>query len=134
MMVRGIRGATTVAGNESKAIMAATGELLQRLVEANDIQPDDIASVFVTMTPDLNATFPARAIRTMPGWEWVPLMCASEIAVPDALPRCIRLMILANTTRSPREIRHVYLGGARALRPDLAGEKALTPDGFSGKV
>jgi chorismate mutase len=133
-MVRGIRGATTVAENESPLIVAATRELLQKLVQENDIRPDAIASVFITMTPDLNATFPAQAIREMKGWKWVPLMCATEIAVPGSLPRCIRLMILANTDQPPEAIRHIYLGEAEQLRPDLAEEKALTPDGFSGTV
>ncbi|PTX59907.1 chorismate mutase [Melghirimyces profundicolus] len=120
MSVRGIRGATTVSANEEQSVLDATRELLEAIVAKNRIQPDDIASVFITMSPDLNATFPARAIRAMTGWEAVPLMCASEIDVPGALSRCIRLMVLVNTDRTPSEIRHVYLGKARRLRPDLA--------------
>ncbi|PTM58684.1 chorismate mutase [Desmospora activa DSM 45169] len=119
-MVRGIRGATTVTANDAEVILTATRELLEAIVAANGVEPDDIASVFITMSSDLNATFPAEAIRTMPGWEWVPLMCASEIDVPGSLPRCIRLLILTDTTQSQREVKHVYLGEAKRLRPDLA--------------
>lgn len=121
-MVRGIRGATTVTANDGEMILTATRELLEAIVAANGVEPDDIASVFITMSPDLSAIFPAEAIRTMPGWERVPLMCASEIDVPGSLPRCIRLLILANTTQSPREVKHVYQGEAKRLRPDLAAD------------
>lgn len=120
MSVRGIRGAITVAANEGDAILSATKELLLAIVKVNEIQPDDICSVFITVTQDLDATFPARAIRTMPGWELVPLLCSSEIPVPGGLPKCIRLLLLVNTNRSPREMNHVYLGAAESLRPDLS--------------
>lgn len=92
------------------------------MVERNGVHPAEIASVFVTMSPDLNATFPARGIRTMPGWKEVPLMCATEVDVPGALQKCIRLLVLANSDRDASGIRHVYLGDARQLRPDLADQ------------
>lgn len=119
MYVRGIRGATTVEQNDADEILAATAELLNRIVEYNEVDPEAICSVFVTVTPDLDATFPARAIRSMPGWELVPLMCSLEIPVKNSLARCIRLMVQINTEKSQREIRHVYLNNARVLRPDL---------------
>lgn len=124
MRLRGIRGATTVSANEEEPILEATRELLKAIVKKNRVQPEDIASVFVTMSPDLDATFPARAIRTMPGWEAVPLMCATEVDVPGALQKCIRLLVLNNTEQRPSEIRHVYLREARRLRPDLAEKQA----------
>ncbi|SFS94511.1 chorismate mutase [Marininema halotolerans] len=119
MKVRGIRGATTVEVNEEEAILTATRQLLEEIVEHNKVLPEDIASVFITATSDLTATFPAMAIRRMPDWEAVPLMCATEIDVPGSLPLCIRLLLHANTDRGQKEIRHVYLREARNLRPDL---------------
>lgn len=120
MSVRGIRGAITVDVNEEQPILQATVELLNSIVNANGIVPDDIASVFVTVTGDLDATFPARAIRAMGGWDLVPLMCALEVPVKGSLEKCIRLMVLVNTDKSQAEVQHIYLGGAKALRPDLA--------------
>ncbi|RAP76381.1 chorismate mutase [Paenibacillus montanisoli] len=120
MSVRGIRGAITVDVNEEQPILSATRELLHTIVASNGIEPEDIASVFITVTGDLDATFPARAIRVMPGWELVPLMCAVEVPVKGSLAMCIRLLVSVNTDKSQKEIEHVYLGGAKALRPDLS--------------
>ncbi|WP_424766063.1 chorismate mutase [Paenibacillus sp. sgz302251] len=120
MSVRGIRGAITVDVNEEQSILNATIEMLHEIVAQNEIVPDDICSVFVTVTNDLDETFPARAIRQMKGWELVPLMCALEVPVKGSLERCIRLMVLINTDKTQAEVRHVYLNGAQALRPDLS--------------
>ncbi|MEX1030579.1 MAG: chorismate mutase [Paenibacillaceae bacterium] len=119
MKVRGIRGATTVNHNEAEEILASTAELLTQIIAKNEIIPEDICSVFVTTTQDLDATFPARAIRQMQGWELVPLMCSLEIAVKNSLEQCIRLMVLVNTDKSQKDIHHVYLNYASILRPDL---------------
>lgn len=118
-MVRGIRGATTVKQDEEQEILRATTEMLLQIVEENHVVPEDICSVFVTTTGDLTATFPARAIRQMPGWELVPLMCSLEIPVQPSLPKCIRLMVHVNTEKSQRDIKHVYLNEAKILRPDI---------------
>jgi chorismate mutase len=120
MPFRGIRGAITVDANTEDAILGATLELLREMVRENDVRSDDIASVIFTMTPDLNAAFPAAAGRDLPGWTHVPLMCMQEIPVPGALPRCVRILMHINTPKAAMEIRHVYLGGATRLRPDLA--------------
>ncbi|QHW30181.1 chorismate mutase [Paenibacillus rhizovicinus] len=120
MSVRGIRGAITVDVNEEQPILQATVELLNGIVNGNGIVPGDIASVFVTVTGDLDATFPARAIRAMAGWDLVPLMCALEVPVKGSLAKCIRLMVLVNTEKTQEQVEHIYLGGAKALRPDLA--------------
>jgi chorismate mutase len=120
MTARGIRGAITVDVNEKQPILDATLEMLDRIVAENEISPEDICSILITVTADLDATFPAIAIRQMPGWELVPLMCALEISVKGSLERCIRLMVTVNTEKKQNEIRHVFLGGAQALRPDLA--------------
>ncbi|MFX3633481.1 MAG: chorismate mutase [Candidatus Pristimantibacillus sp.] len=120
MSVRGIRGAITVDVNEQQPILQATIELLKEIVQENAIIPDDICSVMITVTNDLDATFPASAIRQMSGWELVPLMCALEVPVKGSLERCIRFMLHVNTDKTQAEVKHVYLGGARALRPDLS--------------
>ncbi|MEX2236744.1 MAG: chorismate mutase [Dehalococcoidia bacterium] len=117
MRCRGIRGATTVETNSREAILAATSELLDRLVAANDIATDDIASAIFTTTADLNAEFPAVAARER-GWEDVALMCGHEMNVPGSLRLCLRVLLHVNTERSAGELVHVYLNGARALRPD----------------
>jgi chorismate mutase len=120
MFVRGIRGATTVEYNEENEILAATTEMLNHIVAENGIVPDEIGSIFVTVTPDLTATFPAKAIREMDGWELVPLMCSLEVPVVGSLPKCIRLMVMVNTEKQQDEIVHIYLKEAMRLRPDLS--------------
>lgn len=117
---RGIRGATTAASNSSDAILAATRELLERIVAANGVRSEDIASVIFSTTPDLDAEFPARAARDL-GWDDVAVLCTHEMSVPGALSGCIRVLIHWNTERRADEIRHVYLREARRLRPDRAG-------------
>ncbi|MBE3584598.1 chorismate mutase [Desulfofundulus thermocisternus] len=117
--VRGIRGAITVERNTPEDIIQATGELLQAIMAENNLDPEDIASAFFTVTDDLNAEFPATAARELLGWKYVPLLCAREIAVPGRLPMCIRVLVHVNTTRSQREIKHVYLREATRLRKDL---------------
>lgn len=120
MHIRGIRGATTADENSEEAILGATRELLVRMADANNVEPDEIAAIFFTATPDLTAAFPAEAARQLQ-WTAVPLLSATEIAVPGALPRCIRVLVLWNTARAQEEIVHVYLRGAEVLRPDLTG-------------
>ncbi len=116
---RGVRGATTCDENTREAILAATHELLTLLIEANGIHPEDIASAIFTTTPDLNAEFPAVAARAI-GWIDTALLCGHEMAVPGSLPRCIRVLIHWNTTKRADEIVHVYIRGARGLRPGRA--------------
>ncbi len=112
---RGIRGATTAEANTQEAILYATKELFKAMVDANAIQDDDIAAVFLTTTADLNAEFPAVALRQM-GWDQAPLMCGHEMQVPDGLAQCIRTMVLVNTEKGPGDMKHVYLRGAVNLR------------------
>jgi len=124
MVCRGIRGAIDVEANDAGEILAGTRHLLERIAAANHLSVEDVASVIFTVTPDLDAAHPARAAREM-GWSSIPLLCMQEIAVADSLPRCIRVLVLWNTDRSPDQVRHVYLGRARQLRPDLTeGGKA----------
>lgn len=119
MTVRGIRGATSVPEDRPDLILAATRELLEALVSGNQITDfEDIVSAIFTTTPDLTSTFPAEAARVL-GMKQVPLLCASEIAVPQSLPRCIRVLLHVNTTKRQGEIQHVYLHEAKKLRPDM---------------
>lgn len=124
MYCRGIRGATTADENTAQVIVAATKELLERIVAANGLEVEDVASVIFTTTPDLNAQFPALAARQL-GWHNAALLCAREIDVPCSLERCIRVLIHWNTDKGADEIIHVYMKGAQKLRPDIttAGDK-----------
>ncbi len=117
-MVRGIRGATTVDNNDAVEIREATQELLQMILAENALSTEDLVSAIFTVTPDLNADFPASSARAI-GWELVPLLCATEIPVPSGLTHCIRVLLHANTTHSQSEIKHVFLRNAQALRKDL---------------
>jgi chorismate mutase len=128
VLVRGVRGATTVKVDSAEAIVAATTELLEELIRANGIQEDDVASVFFTTTPDLTAAFPAQAARTM-GWTRVALIGSQEMAVPDGLKFAIRVLIHWNTEKTLDEIRHVYMHGAERLRPDLYPKNKIVLNG-----
>jgi chorismate mutase len=107
--------------NTPEAIAEATLDLLQQIIEANGIRPDDIASVIFTTTPDLNAEYPALFARQL-GWYDVALMCGHEMAVPHGLKMCLRVLIHWNTTRRADEIQHVYIRGAVNLRPDRSSQ------------
>lgn len=124
MMNRGIRGATTVTRNDEQEIVQETLRLLEEMVRRNELQPEYISNIWITMTQDLDATFPAKAIRQLEGWDLVPLMCSVEIPVQGSLPRCIRFMVQVNTDKSQSEIKHVYLNEAKRLRPDLSSSNA----------
>ncbi|MGH9021321.1 MAG: chorismate mutase [Acidimicrobiales bacterium] len=116
--LRGLRGATTCAADTSVEITEATQELLVELLSRNGLGHDDVVSVIFTTTPDLTATFPATAARGV-GFGDVPLLCASEIDVPGAMARCIRVLVHAYCERPARDLHHVYLRGAQSLRDDL---------------
>src|SRR5690606_17192389 len=119
MQVRGIRGAISVEEDTPAEVLEATRELLEAILSSNGLDEyDDIISAVFTTTPDLTSAFPAEAARGL-GMNHVPLLCASEIAVAGAMPRCIRVLLHVNTTRKPEEIVHVYLRDARKLRPDM---------------
>lgn len=118
MAVRAVRGATQVEQDDRQEILDATTELLTAVLETNALSDDDLISVVFTATPDLTAEFPAYAARQM-GIVDVPLLCASEIAVPGAMPRVLRLLAHVETDRPRSDVRHVYLRGAAALRTDL---------------
>ncbi len=119
MSVRGIRGATVVECDEPTAIWVATRELLMEIQTANpSLNTVDLASIWFSATPDLKSAYPAAAARQM-GWTDVPLMCVQEMDVPDSLVRCIRVLLHWNTELPQEAVRHVFLGEAATLRPDL---------------
>jgi chorismate mutase len=115
MTTRGIRGATTVQLNGREEILSATKELLQKMIADNSLKISDIASAFFSLTADLDAEFPALAVREL-GWEEVPLLCMREIPVPGSLPLCIRVLLLVNTGKEQSQIKNVYLRAAVDLR------------------
>jgi chorismate mutase len=121
MYCRGIRGATTVDYNDRDEILEATAELLRLMVYENNVHIDEIASASFTLTDDLDAVFPAQAARQI-GWNEVPLICMREIPVPNSLGKCIRVLMLVNTTRSASEIQHIYIRKAVSLRPEFVPE------------
>jgi len=119
MPVRGIRGAINVASNTKKEILSNSRRLLEAMVRANRVKAADVAAAIFTLTPDLDAEFPAIAARQM-GWTDVPLMCAGELAVVGGMKRVVRILLLVNTKTPSSKIRHQYLGDTPRLRPDLA--------------
>ncbi|HZY99631.1 MAG TPA: chorismate mutase [Candidatus Baltobacteraceae bacterium] len=121
--MRGIRGAITVDRDANQEMVAATKRLLSEMVARNGVELDDIASVLFSLTSDLRAGFPALGAREM-GWVHVPMLHFTEIDVPGALQRCIRVLVHVNTTRTQDQMEHVYLEKAAALRPDLAKRAA----------
>jgi len=119
--IRAIRGATTVLADEPEVIAAGTRELLSRIMQLNSLRAEDVVSVIFTVTADLRSDFPARAARDL-GWVDVPLLCTVEIPVPNALARCIRVLMHVETARPRDAMKHVYLCEARTLRPDLLAD------------
>lgn len=120
MPVRGVRGAIVATADQPEAILSATRKLLAAIMDCNpEMQSEDIASVFFTVTEDLHRAYPSQAAREM-GWNHVPLICSREIPVPGGLVRCIRVLLHWNTELPQHAIRHVYLGAAAKLRPDLS--------------
>ena len=117
--IRAIRGATTVPENSAEAMAEAVTEMLDALELANDIDPTKIVSVTFSVTRDLDAVFPAAIARNRPNWDAVPLLDVQQMHVKGALPRCIRLMIYIPLSVCQSGVRHIYLRGARSLRPDL---------------
>ena len=122
-LCRGVRGATIASGNSREEIHSATRELVIEMMHANDIDQDDLASAFFTTSSDLTAAYPAEAARLM-GWEYVPMLGAVEMDKQGGPARCIRVMLLWNTIRGPREIKHIYLKGTESLRTVGASEVA----------
>lgn len=116
--VRAIRGATTVTVNTIEAIREAVTELLEAIEIHNSLDPDDIVSIIFTATQDLDAIFPAAIARERPDWQNVPLLDVQQMQVAGSLDKCIRVILHVNTPKLQGEMQHVYLQGAKNLRPD----------------
>jgi chorismate mutase len=116
--VRALRGATTVDADTAEQVRERTITLLQEMVARNDVDHDDIISVLFTATDDIHSVFPATAARDI-GFGDIPLICARELDIHGATPRCVRVLMHLTTERDRSEMRHVYLEGAAALRDDL---------------
>lgn len=118
MMIRGVRGATTVEADTRDEILTATRQLLALMIRVNEIRGEDVASALFSVTADLNAEFPALAARQL-GWLEVPMLCTHELSVPGSLPKCVRILVHWNTEKTQSQIQHVYIREAVRLRPDL---------------
>jgi chorismate mutase len=116
--LRAARGAITVAEDAPTAVLDATERLLHEMLDRNGVEWDDVVSIIFTATEDITSVFPAEAARRI-GLVSVPLMCMQEMAVPGAVPRCIRVLMHFHTAKAGRDIAHIYLEGARALRDDI---------------
>lgn len=127
MAVRGIRGAIDVARNAKDEILSRTGILLEALIKENRVKAKDVAAAVFSLTPDLDAEFPAIAARRL-GWTDVPLMCCSELDIPGGMKKVVRILLLVNTSLPSSRIRHQYLGNTPRLRPDLAAKGARKGD------
>lgn len=119
MGMRGVRGAITVEKNEKAAIWQAAKAMMQELIERNELAPEDIGAVIFNMTEDLTAAFPTAGVRQLPGFDLVPLFDARQCAIEGSLEKCIRVLVLADTGKAQRDIHHIYMGKAVALRPDI---------------
>lgn len=118
MAVRAVRGAVQVDRDDPETVLGGTAELLGEIMLRNDLAAEDLISLVFTTTPDLTSAFPAAAARAL-GLVDVPLLCAAEIAVSEAMSRVVRVLAHVETDRAAGAVRHVYLHGAARLRPDL---------------
>lgn len=121
--MRGLRGAITIEENTAEAIFAATQQVVREMLQQNNVDPEDIGAAIFSATEDITAAFPASGARKLPGFDSVPLFDARQMDVEGAMERCIRVLLLVDTPLKQREIKHVFLGKAAALRPDLTAKK-----------
>lgn len=119
MSLRGIRGAVTVDENSKEKIWLAARQLVTKILSQNELRADNIGAIIFSTTEDLTAAFPSSAIRQLPALRLVPLFDTREPAVENSLPLCIRVLVLADLEVEQNKVHHVYLGGAKNLRPDL---------------
>lgn len=121
MNIRSIRGAIDVPENTEEAILGRCRYLFEAMLESNEVDLEDVSAIFFTATKDLDAAYPARVARSM-GFTSTSLMCMQEMYVSDSMEKCLRIMILWNTEKRQREIKHIYLGKAAQLRPEFNGD------------
>ncbi len=133
IVCRGVRGATTIENDTPEEILNGTKELLETIIQANDMKPDDVASAIFTTTPDITTEYPALAARKL-GWLDTALLCGHEMTVPHGLKKCIRILVHWNTAKTPQEIQHIYIKGAVDLRPDIVALRKLPFKDISEEV
>ncbi len=119
MALRGIRGAITVDENSAEKIWQAAQRLVTKIMSSNGLRGEDVGAIIFSSTQDLTAAFPSTGVRQLNGLRLVPLFDTIEPAIENSLPLCIRVLILADVDKKQREVHHVYLDGAKNLRPDL---------------
>ena len=117
--LRGIRGATTVHNNTKSNILEETKILITHMMKLNNVKPEDIASIFFSVTKDLDATFPAKAAREL-NLSFTPLLCLNEMDMPTGITKCVRILMHVNTSLTQQDIHPVYLNDAVSLRPEFA--------------
>lgn len=117
--MRGIRGAITVENNDKEEIDKAVQQMLQEILVKNELQTNDIGAALFSATPDLDVSFPAAAARELSGWDMVPLFDVQQMSVEKSLAKCVRVLLLVDTDKPQSKIKHVYLGEAKKLRPDI---------------
>lgn len=120
--VRGVRGATTVDANTIEAVREAVLELMAAIEDSNQIDPSEIVSVTFSVTPDIDVIFPAQVARSRSQWEYVPLLDVQQMYVKGGLSKCIRVLMHINSCLDQAKIQHIYLNGAKDLRPDLCAD------------
>ena len=119
MSLRGIRGAATVDENSREKIWLTARQLVTEILSRNELQAENIGAIIFSSTEDLTAAFPTAGVRQLPALSLIPLFDTREPAIENSLPMCLRVLILADVDKKQNEVRHVYLGGAKNLRPDL---------------
>lgn len=117
--MQGIRGAITVENDAKEEIITAVQKMLKAILAENDITSEDIGAAIFSATDDIKSVFPAFAARQLPGWNLVPLFDAQQLYIENSIRKCIRVLLLVNTDKTQKEIKHIYLGRAAALRPDI---------------
>ena len=120
MALRGIRGATTVSENSREEIWRSAQQLVTEILSQNQILFENIGAIIFSSTEDLTVAFPTTGVRQLPHFDLIPLFDTRQIAVENSLPKCVRVLVLADVDKKISEVHHVYLGGAKNLRPDLS--------------
>lgn len=118
--IRGIRGAITIEEDVPELLEQATVELFGTILKLNDVKISDISHVIFTLTSDLKCAFPAKFVRTNFEADFLPMMCMNELEVENSLKKCLRMLVVVNTDKAQNDVKHVYLRGAKALRPDIS--------------
>jgi chorismate mutase len=119
VVLRALRGATTVPADDAECVADAVRELLDAITRANDLSPVQVLSAIFSATSDVRSLYPAAVARAM-GWHDVPMLCVAEMDVVGAPPRCVRVLLHLAVEHGVA-LRPVYLRGACVLRPDLVG-------------